>query len=184
MSTLDLIGSTILGAAVIAAVIGLNLLLADSSNRATAELTSQQTMVEFQRMIQWDLDKIGYGTAAPVPILAAKADTLRFIADLKNDGIPDTLRYYRRSVTQQGVNTLLLYRVVENTKDTMKMNIGLSRFDLTYFDSTGASTSTPSLVRGIKIAARAESRIALQDSVKAGAYWEQTFYPRNINVPR
>jgi len=188
MTFIDIIGSTLLGATVIVAIMGLNLLLSDSSRQVGSDLNVQENTVEFTKSIQWDFAKIGYRDTTGAPILVAKQDSVVFLGDIDNSGSVDTVRYYKGLPEEltwtPNPNDFLLMKEVGNASQTMQMNIGLTKFQLTYFDSTGGVTADPKLVRGLKIAAVVQSPYATVDSVYSGAYWENTIYPRNLNVSK
>jgi hypothetical protein len=185
---LDLVGSTILAAAVILAIIGLNFLLSDASQQFQTDLTVQENMVEFTRAIEWDFAKIGYRDTTKAPVLKAKKDTISFLADIHNTGVINRVTYFRGPAETRtpNPNDFVLYRVISKPSgnDTLKLNMGLTRFEMTYFDSTGAVTTVPQNVKGFKVEARLEAPRADKDTVFAGVYWEKRFQPRNLNLPR
>ncbi|MBI4535304.1 MAG: hypothetical protein HY708_03435 [Ignavibacteriae bacterium] len=187
MTLTDLTGSTILGIAVIAAILGLNFFLADSAQKFTSDLTTQQTAVDFTRTLQWDMDKIGYRDTTGHPVLVAKTDTLMFLGDVDDSDTIRTVKYFLDSnparTSTSNPSDFLLYRIILPS-DTTKLNVGLTKFQLTYFDSTGNTTTNPQIVRGIRVRAQIEGPDVQIDSTYSGLYWENTFYPRNINLPR
>ena len=188
MTLMDIVGPSLLAAAVIAAIIGLNYLLFDSRQQFGEDVNVQEQMVEFTKVIEWDFAKIGHRDTTGVPILIAKPDTFMFAGDMDNNGTFDTVMYFKGSPTKlswtPNPDDFILYKVLVNTSDTMKMNLGLTKFDLTYLDSTGAATANPTLVRGLKVATVVESPYWSGDGVQSGAYWENTIFPRNLNVSK
>ena len=188
MTLMDIIGPSLVAAAVIAAIIGLNYLLLDSRQQFGEDVNVQAQMVEFTKVIEWDFAKIGNKDTTGVPILIASPDTFMFAGDMDNNGTFDTVMYYKGSLEKlswtPNPGDFILYKVLENTSDTMKMNLGLTKFDLTYLDSTGTPTVNPSLVRGLKVAMMVESPNWNGDGAHSGAYWENTIFPRNLNFKR
>jgi len=186
MSVIDIVGSTLLGAAVLLAIFGMNFVLSDSSQQFGADLNAQENMVEFTKAIQWDLAKIGYRDTTRAPILVARPDTLVFLGDIDNDGTVDVVKYYKGSPAMlsstPNPNDFILYRIIVNKTENLAMNLGLTKFQLSYVDSTGTLTLDPKLVRGVKIVAMVQSPYSAADSAYSGAYWENTIYPRNLNV--
>jgi len=188
MSFMELVGTTVLAGAIILAVLGMNFLVSDSSRDFGSDLIVQQTMADFTQLIQRDFAKIGYRVAAGPAILISRPDTLKFLGDIDNNGAIDTVLYFKTppsSLTStKNPNDFLLCRVVSPNTRTLKMGMGLTRFDLTYIDSTGASTLNPARVRGMKISGRFESQSPRADGRYSGSYWENTIYPRNLNLAR
>lgn len=188
MSFVELVGTTVLAGAVILAVLGLNFLVSDSSRDFGSDLIVQETMTDFTQLIQCDFAKIGCRVAAGPAILISRPDTLKFLGDIDNNGTIDTVQYFKTPVSSlsstKNPNDFLLCRVVTPNTRTLRMNVGLTRFDLTYLDSTGASTVNPASVRGVKISGRVESQSPRADGRYSGSYWENTIYPRNLNLAR
>jgi hypothetical protein len=185
---MDLIGSTFLAAAVILAILGLNFLLSDASQQFQTDLSVQESVVELTRAIEWDFAKVGYRDTTKAPILVAKKDTISFLADIHNSGTIKRVTYFRgpKEVRTPNPNDFIVYRVIATPQgnDTLKLNIGLTKFEMTYFDSTGGVTTIPQNVRGFKVDARLEAPRADTDGIFAGVFWEKRFYPRNLNLQR
>ncbi len=187
-SLLEIVGTTFIAGALILVVLGLNFLFADSSQDFGSDLSAQQSMADFTRTIQSDFAKIGCRVPSGPVILVARPDSLTFRGDIDNNGIVDTVQYYKAPVSSlsstENPNDFLLYRLTRPNMHTIRMNPGLTRFDLTYIDSTGASTLVPARVRGVKISGRIESPSPRTDGQYSGSYWENTIYPRNLNLTR
>jgi len=187
MTSMDLTISSIIGGAVIALIIGLNFFMSNSNTQFKAELTAQQSMADFKRLLQYDCDKIGYRDTTGRPVLTAKSDTLVFLGDVDDNGSVDRVSYFKASPAQrtrtENPNDFLVYRVVAPA-DTTKINVNLTRFEFTYYDSSGATTTNASNVRGIKVTAQLESANVQANGAYAGVAWENTFYPRNLNLPK
>jgi hypothetical protein len=194
MSLMDIIGSTLLAGVVIVAILGMNLLVSDSSRAIGADLNTQQSMVEFTKTLQWDLAKIGHRDTTKVPVLVARPDSLKYMADVDDDGRVDTVFFYKGGTSSLSSTPnpydFLVYKVVRRRlassvqTDTMKLNVGFTQFQFTYFDSTGAQTTNRLLVRGLKVTTKVENKFANADGIYAATSWENTIYPRNLNVKK
>ncbi|MBM2840127.1 MAG: hypothetical protein HW412_655 [Bacteroidetes bacterium] len=187
-SIIDLVGSTIIGATVIGVLIAIMFLLSASSQEITAEVNVQETMADFVKTVQWDFAKIGNRVSSGSGLLVASADMVIFRGDIDNNGTIDTVAYLKGKPAQRtgtpNPRDFMLYRLIYKAgrPDTTRMGMGLTNFTLSYFDSTGAVTSNPSLVRGLNIAASLESPYSTTDNQYPGVAWQSTIYPRNLNV--
>jgi len=199
MNFIDLVGSTILAAAVIAAILGLNFLLADTSREVTTDLSVQENMVDFSRMIQHDFSKIGQGDTLSAPVLVALKNRITFIGDIKNQNRSDTVTYVRGDSTMltytPNPRDFPLFKIIRKKSatyvkpDTIRMSLGLTKFELSYFDTSGALTTDPKKVKGLKVAVRSENAFPghpedTKQVLFTGADWDATIYPRNLNVPK
>lgn len=188
-SIIDLVGSTILGAAVIAVFIGIVVLFSASNRDAAADVNAQETMRDFVRVVNSDFAKIGNKVSSNA-VLIAKVDTLKFRGDIDNNGTVDTVTYMRGTTAQRtktpNPRDFMLYRKVSTAgiQTTTGMNVGLTKFTLSYVDSTGTATSNPVLVRGIVVAATLEDPYSTAQTANSGVSWQNTIYPRNINLWR
>jgi hypothetical protein len=187
MTTMDLTISSIIGGVVIALIVGLNFFMSNSNTQFKTELTVQQSMADFKRLLQYDFDRIGYRDTTGTPVLTAKSDTLVFLGDVDDNGSVNRVSYFKASAAQRtgtaNPNDFLVYRIVAPT-DTTRINVNLTNFQFTYYDSTGATTTNASKVRGIKITAQLESANVQVNDAYAGVAWENMFYPRNLNIPK
>jgi hypothetical protein len=185
-SIIDLAGSTIIGATVIGALIGIMVLLSGSTQEITAEVNAQETMADFVKTVQWDLAKVG-NRVSGAAVLVAEPDRMVFRGDIDNNGSIDTVAYVKTSkalrTKTENPNDFMLYRLVFKGAqcDTTRLNVGLTTFSVSYLDSTGGSTTNANLVRGFTIAAAVESPYA-SEGVYSGVSWQNTIYPRNLNV--
>jgi hypothetical protein len=94
---MDIVGPSLLAAAVIAAILGLNYLLFDSRQQFGEDVNVQEQMVEFTKVVEWDFAKIGNKDTTGVPVLIAKPDTFMFAGDMDNNGTFDTVMYFKGS---------------------------------------------------------------------------------------
>jgi hypothetical protein len=185
MSFLEIGWTSFIGAMLIAVIIGLHVLLSNSSQDMTSDLISQENMAEFTRMANYDFAKVGYRDTTGAPLLVAKSDTLSFLSDIDNNNTIDTVKYIKGSpaawTRTANPNDFLLYRI-KAPADTTKLNVGFTALAFTYFDSTGAITTNRALVRGFTLSATLEGRNRKADSSYAGVAWSNTYYPRNLNT--
>lgn len=198
---IDLVGSTIIAASVILSILGLNFLLSDSSRDVSADLYVQENMVEFTRLVQYDISKIGQGDTLSAPVLIAESQKIKFIGDVDNSMTSDTVTYYCGDSTKlkgtPNPKDFPIYRVVRYNKagvtkpDTMKMSVGLTKFTLTFYDDSGKTTTDVKKIKGIDVDTNLENPFPVKDSkgnvspyAVSGNSWKSLIYPRNLNVPK
>jgi hypothetical protein len=185
MSFLEIGWTSFIGAVIIGIIVGLHVLLSNSSQHMTSDLISQENMSEFTKVVNYDFAKVGYRDTTGAPVLVAKSDTLTFLSDIDNNASVDTVKYFTGSpaawTATENPNDFLLYRV-KVPADTTKLNIGFTNFAFTYYDSTGAATVNPALVRGFMLSATIEGQYRKSDGAYSGVAWSNTYYPRNLNT--
>ena len=198
---LDLIGSTMVFGSILLIVLRINMSTTENIQMYRADLMVQQNLVEITRLLEYDFKKIGYckdPSKIPDPSQAIRyADSVRIrfltdfptIANPQGDGILDSLTYYVGSVSEASAtpnpNDRLLYRV-ENDAEPIGVNLGVTEFDLRYFDTMKNSIESPvvypGLIQYMQITIQVEN-LAAADSLLANnasfdrpyqtAYWRQ-----------
>ena len=183
---LDVLGSIIVGGLILLILFRLNASATSNLYNNTSEANVQSAMISVASVLENDFRKIGYckdWTQIPNPaksILYADTSSIKFLTDVNNDGIVDTLYYYV-GPTSELLNTpnprdRLLYRVV-NSSIPKSSNVGITEFKLTYFDTFGnIITSMPVTPTGkiqkIQIDLQVENTEPI-DSTYVVAFWRQ-----------
>lgn len=190
-------------------VFGSIMLITLRINASTAEniqmfrddLLVQQNLVEITRLLEYDFKKIGYckdPSKIPDPTKAIRyADSVKIIfltdfattSDMKGDGNLDSLSYYVGPISEADAtpnqHDRLLYRV-ENNSTPQGVNLGVTQFDLQYFDAMknklAVPVANPGLIQYMQITIQVES-LAAADTLLANtasfdrsyqsAYWRQ-----------
>ena len=143
---LDILGSIIIGGLILLILFRLNASATSNLYNNNSEANVQSAMISVTTVLEDDFRKIGYckdwtQIADPTKsILYADTSSIKFLTDVNNDGIVDTLYYYI-GPTSELLNTpnprdRLLYRVV-NSAVPKSSNVGITKFKLTYFDTFG-----------------------------------------------
>ncbi len=183
---IDIIGSIFVGGLLLIILFRLNNSATSTIYNSTSELNIQQAMVSVIEVMESDFRKIGYckdWKKIPDPtksILYADASSIKFLTDVDNNGIVDTLYYYLGSASELS-NTpnkrdRLLYRVVNN-EVPKSSNVGITKFAFKYFDALGNAINQnpvklPALIKSIQIDVQVENTEAW-DSVYTVAFWRQ-----------
>ncbi len=151
-SLMDIIGSFIVAGTLL--LMGLRLNAAGNETTATYNdnLTLQRNVTSLVALLEQDFRRIGYckdWRKIPDPSKAvriAEPTRLRFWTDVDNDGNLDSVTYYIGSPTElpetPNPRDCYLYRQV-NTQTPLKINFGVTQFNLKYYDALNDSISFP-----------------------------------------
>jgi type II secretory pathway component PulJ len=196
---IDIIGSFIIFGWLL--LMSLRMNTANSENMQTyrGELLVQENLVEVTKLLEYDFRKIGYcrePNNLPDPtkaIVRADSNRLQFLTDVDRgsgpDGVVDTMTYYLGDTTElaltQNPRDRLLYRVV-NGYPAKGSNLGVSYFNLKYYDSQGNLITTPvatgdlQRIQTIQISLVVENTMAAElvetspiNQQYASAFWQQ-----------
>lgn len=183
---LDVVGSIIIGGLILLILFRLNASATSNLYNNNSEANVQSAMISVAAVLEDDFRKIGYckdWTKIPDPtksILMANTSSIKFLTDVNNDGIVDTLYYYV-GPTSELSNTpnprdRLLYRVV-NSETPKSSNVGITEFKITYFDTFGnIITSLPvsptSKIQKMQIDFQVENPEPI-DTTYVVAFWRQ-----------
>lgn len=155
---LDLIASTMVFGSLLIMMLRINMGSAENMQMYRGDLLVQQNLVEITKLLEYDFKKIGYcadPTKIPDPSRAIRyADSIKikFYTDFptssnpQGDGNLDSLTYYvgpkSEATATPNPNDRLLYRI-ENNSSPVGVNLGVTQFDLRYFDAFRNSLTVP-----------------------------------------
>lgn len=189
---LDIMGSTVVGGMLLLILFRLNDASVQNTFKSSEEFIVQQDLVEVVQLLEYDFRKIGYClqyNKIPSPsksIIFADSSRISFITDVaepptypKGDGNLDTLTYYFDSESEilstPNPNDRLLYRVL-NHETPRGSNLGVTLFQLTYFNSMGSVLNPPVVDKGqisrIQIDIEIEN-LAAYDNKYSSVFWRQ-----------
>jgi hypothetical protein len=136
-SMLDYIGSMIVAGGVSLLVLTLNANMTQTSFQRNLDMVSQQSAVKLTEILEHDLYKAGYRISGSV-ITRAESLALSFIADLNDDGRPDSIHYNVGSpsslANSSNPNDRPFYRKV-NGEQMVDVALGLVSFYFSYIDT-------------------------------------------------
>lgn len=182
---LDIMGSIIIGGILMITLFRISDRATESTYNKTGDLTIQQNIASVVRTLEYDFRKIGYcadWTQIPNPsksIIFAKSDGIKFLTDVDRDGKVDTMYYYIGPASEliytANPRDRFLYRVVNNEKP-VKVNLGVTQFDLVYYNVDKEIIPTPVAVPGeiytIQISVAVED-IEAYDQKYSQVFWRQ-----------
>ncbi|OLD79293.1 MAG: hypothetical protein AUI33_02805 [Ignavibacteria bacterium 13_1_40CM_2_61_4] len=189
----DLLCSIVIGGILLLMLVGFNGTITEQAGAQTVRMMAQSSLTTIGDLVDYEFRKMGYQVPKGTDSAIVFADTskITFKADIDNDGTVDILTYQLDSSPSRNANTKTHYLYRIKNGQTELINLGLTQFRITYYDSSGKQLTSypiqrPSHIKSIKIAMNAESLVPYiersESYLKAspGAYWEQTIKPRNV----
>lgn len=206
---LDLIASSMVFGTLMLIALRLNGTTMERSQEYREDLIVQQNLVEIAKLLEYDFRKIGYCqdyTIIPIASHAIRyADTSKIqfwtdfatVLDPEGDGDLDSLTYYVGPASELSAtpnpNDKLLYRV-ENDNTPIGVNLGVTIFNIQYYDALRNVLSTPVAdpreIQYLQITIQTEHPIkwtkyyntATYDTVYQSAFWRQVrLVAKNLN---
>ena len=182
---IDIIGSTLIGGMLLMILFRMNDAAVENTYVYGGELLVQQNLVEVVSLLEYDFRKIGFCAdwqKIPDPshaIISADSNDITFLTDLDSDGNVDTLRYFTGPTSELSVTAnprdMMLYRI-ENNESPKGANLGVTQFNMLYFDAIGNvihfPITVPSEIYTMQINITVENTEAY-DNNYSSAFWRQ-----------
>lgn len=185
---LDILASVIIGGILLTIVLRLSDSAAEKTYNFSGELSLQQNLVTIAQIMESDFRKIGYSKdwvswkmhpSYETPITEADSSSIKFYADINNDGVMDVIHYYLGPVSElastPNPRDRFLYRVV-NSEAPVGVNLGVTEFFMNYFDALGTPLTlpiiAPSLIASMEINIKVEN-VQAYDEKYSSAFWRQ-----------
>ncbi|MCL4547779.1 MAG: hypothetical protein M1495_04340 [Bacteroidetes bacterium] len=184
---IKLIGANVIAGFVILIILSLNMRMSDSANQLYQDTFNQRNAITSAQILEYDFYKMGYGVTGN-KILQADSSVIKYLSDVDNNGTVDTVTYYTGSKTAltstANPNDMELFRKLNQTISSISI---VTRFNLSYFDSSNANLSYASLtsqltrakIRTIQVLVKTE----LPDStgnLYSPVDWRKRIRPRNL----
>ena len=174
-SSLDIIGSYLIGGIVVLGLVGVMLVFNGKNQETKLSEIAQYTSQQIGDVIEHDFNKLGYGVPGN-KIVSISDSSITFLADLHNNQTIDSVTY---STLKQNNNYYLSRKVVEGAK-TKQWNTQIKNFSIAGIDSTGNATYTISNIKGINIKLLITKEGYANSRYGIGAFWQRKFYPPNL----
>lgn len=182
---LDILGSIIIGGILLTTLFRMSDRATESTYNKMGDLTIQQNIATVVSILEYDFRKIGYCAdwkKIPDPaksIIFADKDKIKYLTDVDRNGTVDTMSYYigppAELIYTANPRDRFLYRVVNN-ETPVKVNLGVTQFNLAYYNYNKDSISTPVAVPGeintIQISVAVED-IEAYDQKYSQVFWRQ-----------
>ena len=127
---LDIISSTLIAWMLLLSVLKMNSTLSSTDSDTNVEVITQENATTIANTVAYDFYKIGY-KASP-GIIFADTSAITFLAQMDNDGIVDTIRYWLSSTVSTPLvnpNWRTLYRI-KNSEPIRGASLGVTSFNL------------------------------------------------------
>ena len=185
-SNLTLIASVTIAGIFLVGVVTYHGKVVEYSQEETFELLTQESMVAYIDVIEYDFNRIGSGVLpGTVAITAIDTSGITFRGDVQGaypDKTPETVTY---SISNKSAasstanpNDVILYRTV-NGVHTIDSPGGITQLYLRYYDVTGNQTAVLRDIRSIGIRMIIES-VHEYNGRYARAVWEKRITPANL----
>ena len=167
---LDIIGSLVVRGSIVAIMVTVTYSLHNALYVRTSQSIAQQKVATVSEIMKSDIKQIGYNTSL-TPVLTMSASDFRFIGDLDNNGVVDSIRYH------VAIDSIL-YRTV-NSASPAPLLYYVSMLAFKYTDMSGVVTADRDLVKTISIKIATKEPNVLDDIAPKG-FWEGIINPPNI----
>lgn len=183
---IDLVASIIIGGMMVGIMLKLNGNAAQNVYMNSGEVVCQQNLVNEAQILETDFRRIGYSSDytniqdQTKSILLADTSSIKFIADIDQNGKMDTIYYYIGPATELNVTAnprdKILYRIVNGITPTGS-DAGITRFYLVYFDYNGDTIHCPVSATNLPLITDIELNMNIEntsiDNSQIYAYWRQ-----------
>jgi hypothetical protein len=175
-----IITSFVIAALLLISVMAWNARVSQNSGVVTLSQITKQQVDGIGEVLGYDIRNLGQGMGSN-PIVTA--DSNRFVFRVAIPGVGTQLVTWFMDPTAQMTETMnpfdrVLTRTVNATNTQIRF--GVTRFNLTYLDSTGNSTNNLSHIRKIRVLLKVESATPYDNGNYIVSYWESEISPRAL----
>ena len=174
---IDIAGSLAIRATIAAIVVSMNIMLNDVMFERTQRAIVRQDLTVMSDIIREDAQYIG-NWRTTYPKISKTASDFRFYGDVDNDWSADNIRYFFTD-DPSGEGRLLLSRSV-NGAEAWVVGRGITSWQLVFYDSVGAVTTSQNLARSFLLQFEMERSEALNVNGTIffpSSSWEMHFFP-------
>lgn len=146
-SSLDLLGSYIIGGLVLILMTAVILNFQEGTNETLLNEISQVSLAQMSQTMDKEINNLGYRVSGPEKVLSVDYRSIAFLSDIDNNGVVDTISY-RMDRTKNG--PVVTRRISSPDLGARSWTTRGAMVLFSAFDSTGAQTTDPSLVRAVE----------------------------------
>ena len=206
---LDIIGSMIIRGSIVLMTLYLSISLQNALYKKTMIAATKQKTVIPAQLLTDDIRLAGYGPTGTTKVFAtASSQDMKFTADVDNDGVVETVRYYLGSAYTGSTHKSLL-REVSSISGGAAFEVArdVDSLYFTYYNTNGTSVSGVNVagIKSVKVSLVMASASKLADEITAAprqggiytgkhtvdttsfykteyvkTYWERTLFPQNL----
>lgn len=184
-SHLHLVGSILIGSLLLLTILNQSATMSARSVEHTLENLVRENTAGISDIILQDFRRMGFGAPNPESVIRSFTNnSIRFLIDLDANGTVDTLQYSLSDISAasntQNPRDRFLYRRVNNGAQ-QDIGLGVTNFNLSYFDKSGVTTATAATIATVEIRLTVESLIGC--SVADSIYYPQNFWQTRVTPP-
>ncbi|MCC6551156.1 MAG: hypothetical protein IT279_13915 [Ignavibacteriaceae bacterium] len=184
---LDIVGAILIGGILIVSLHTVNQNVLTNIYYYNSDIVNQGNLVSVVDFIERDIKRLGYSSnPALLPtsaqsILTADTSRIKFVGDLDNNDVLDTVTYYLGPLSDLQVTPnprdRILYRRID-PGGMISANPGVTEFSLLFFDALSDTLPLPlpasqtGRIAAIQISVRVESATSVEEEY-ALAFWRQ-----------
>lgn len=184
---IDIIGAMLIGGILMVSLHTVNQNVLTNLYYYNSDIINQGNLVSVVDLIERDIKRLGYSSnpaLLPTPaqsILVADTSRIKFVGDLDNNGVLDTITYSLGPLsdlqTTPNPRDRVLYRRIDPGAKITRNN-GVTEFSLLFFDALADTLPLPlpasqtGRIAAIQISVRVESAESI-DKEYALAFWRQ-----------
>ncbi len=177
----DIVGSLVIRVAIVLITLSMNILLNNTLYQKTAYSLLKQNQAIMTDIMEVEIRQIGHHVTS-TPFLIADTAQVKFLADIDNSGVVDTIYYYLGPTSElsqtENPNDRKMYRVLNNGQ-RYDCGSGVTRLQFQYSDSTGSPTANLSLIKSVNVKLWMELGYTI-DGKYPSAYCEANIFPPNL----
>jgi hypothetical protein len=180
---LDIAGALFVRSAIIVVMFTVTTALNDALYFKTAHRTIRGELANTVEILESDFARMGYNVTLGYIVLQAETSSVRYLADLNDDGNPDTVSYYLGGTEElnstPNPRDRFLYRSVSG-QQPLAIGQGITRFFLRYYTSGGVETSDPTVVSMIHVQLCIEHGTFTVGEIYPEVKWQRRIFPVNL----
>ncbi|MBD3378071.1 hypothetical protein GF406_23780 [candidate division KSB1 bacterium] len=155
---------------------------ANSNERVLDSINTQNANAIIQ-LLEFDLNRLGLGVnRQEYSIIQAQPHLISFFSDFDENGVIERVTYSLSDSTvasqTENPNDRVLYRTIDSNPD-LDLAMGVTRFDLRYFDWHGYETANLQQIKTIEVTLECQSIVAYDDYYSTFR-WHKYISPPNI----
>jgi len=182
MMDIELAGTFLIAGIFIISLLTIDGQIMESNTVNSLNVNAQSNATGIATMLQTDLRKIGQGLENATESIRSVSNTgLTYLADIDMDSDLDTVVYRIGAPGEtsgtENTGDCYLYRSLNGAESDIAL--GLTRLELSYYNSTGDTTSVLSEIRTIGINFSVETPFYYQERI-GSAIWQGYVTPNNL----
>lgn len=174
---LDLVGSYLIGGIVIFSVVGLTFYFNGKAQETKATEVSQRSIAHVGEIMEHDFNKLGYRVEGNDKIVNISSGTIKFLADLDNNSVVDTVEYSKYTVNNK---TFIKRKIASTNGSAKEWSAPLKTITFVGVDDEGETTTIINEINSIRVKMVFEEETIKNSQSSIGAFWQRQFFPKNL----